>query len=59
MNNEEKPNGTDVIRFMKQLRNGETPTCPQCGKGIISTPYDPKTSHFFSCDRCDFMINID
>lgn len=55
----ERLNGIDVIKFVKQLRGGETPVCPKCGKGVVSTSYDPKVSHFFSCNRCDFMINID
>ena len=49
----------DRIEFMKRLREGETPVCPECGKGNVSTDNDPKTSHFFCCDKCDFMINID
>ena len=47
------------IEFIKLLRTGETPSCPVCGEGVVSTEHDPKTSHFFSCDKCDFMINID
>ena len=59
MKNREKLKSTDVINLTKQLRSGQTPRCPQCGKGVISTTHDPKISHFFSCDKCEFMINID
>ena len=52
----EKVNIKDLI---KRLRDGEKPVCPECGDGMVSTPHDPKTSHFFCCDKCDFMINID
>ena len=47
------------IDFVKLLRSGEMPTCPECGEGKVSTSHDPQTSHFFSCDMCDFVINID
>ena len=47
------------IEFINMLRAGETPRCPECGEGVVSTSHDPKTSHFFSCDKCEFMINID
>ena len=48
-----------IIEFIKRLREGETLICPECGQGKVSTEYDPETSHFFCCDKCDFMINID
>ncbi len=47
------------IEFIQRLRNGETPTCPECGEGVVSTENDPQSSHFFCCDKCSFMINID
>ena len=46
-------------KYIQRLRSGETPPCPECGIGVVSTEYNPKTSHFFSCNKCDFMINID
>ena len=49
----------DVVGLVDRLRQGETPVCPECGEGIVSTQHDPKTSHFFSCNKCNFMINID
>ena len=49
----------DRIEFMKRLRNGEKLLCPECEEGTVSTNYDPETSHFFCCNKCDFMINID
>ena len=47
------------IEFIKKLKAGENLVCPDCGKGIVSTKHDPKTSHFFSCNKCKFMVNID
>ena len=47
------------IDFIRRLRNGEEVCCPQCKEGKVSTEHDPKISHFFSCDKCDFMVNID
>ena len=47
------------IEFIKHLREGETTICPECGEGVVSTKNDPKSSHFFCCDKCSFMINID
>lgn len=48
-----------VLDYIKRLRSGEVLPCPECKIGVVSTEYDPKISHFFSCDKCDFMINID
>ena len=47
------------IEFIKSLRSGETPVCPQCGEGKVSTEYDPQTSHYFCCSKCDLIVNID
>ena len=47
------------VELIKKLKTGETPVCPVCGKGTISTKHDPKISHFFSCNNCKFTINID
>lgn len=55
----QKVNGTVISELLKRLRNGEHPNCPQCKDGVVSTEDDPKTSHFFSCNNCDFMVNID
>lgn len=49
----------DHVKLIRELRAGETPVCPLCGKGTVSTENDPKTSHFFCCSECDFMVNID
>lgn len=51
----EKINSRELINL---LRTGEKVQCPNCKKGWVSTPYDPQISHFFCCDKCDFMINI-
>lgn len=42
-----------------KLRNGEDVVCPECKKGILKTPYDPKTSKYFKCNHCGMMINED
>ena len=47
------------IEYIKKLRSGESPICPECGEGKVSTEHNPQTSHFFCCDKCNFMINID
>lgn len=55
-----QPYTTESVRdYIKRLRSGEVLPCPECGIGVVSTEYDPKMSHFFSCNKCDFMINID
>lgn len=43
----------------KKLRNGEIVMCPQCKEGVLISPYDNKTSHFFECDKCGMKINCD
>lgn len=47
-----------ATEYIKQLRSGEILPCPECGIGVVSTEYDPEISHFFSCNKCIFMINI-
>lgn len=42
---------------VKKLRNGEDVKCPECKEGILRTPYDPKTTHSFKCDKCGMRIN--
>ncbi len=49
----------DPVEIITRLRSGEMLHCPECGEGVISAPCNPETSHFFSCDKCDFVINID
>jgi len=48
-----------VHDYITQLRSGEILPCPECGIGVVATEYDPAKSHFFNCNVCDFMINID
>ena len=43
----------------KKLRNSEIVKCPQCKEGYLVTPYVPKTSHFFECNKCGMKINCD
>ena len=50
----------EIIKIdWEKLRNGENVACPQCKDGHLVTPYDPKTSHFFQCDKCGMKINCD
>lgn len=49
----------EIGEMIKKLKNGEKIECPDCHKGVVTAPNDPKTSHFFKCDKCKFMINID
>jgi ribosomal protein S27AE len=49
----------NIAELLKRLRKGEKPCCPQCKEGVVSTTHEPQSSHFFSCNRCNFMINID
>ena len=51
--------GEFATRYIKQLRTGEAQPCLECRLGSVSTESDPKTSHFFRCNSCDFMIIID
>ena len=44
----------------RKLRNGEEVKCPECKEGIFRTEcHDPKTAHYFECDKCGLMINYD
>ncbi len=51
----------EVREMMQKLRNSEEVLCPQCRKGKIVTPYDPKTSKSFKCNNneCGFTITYD
>lgn len=51
----------EIGEMMRKLRQGEKVECPECHKGFIVTPYDPKKSHYFECDNseCNYTINID
>lgn len=49
----------NLSEFIQRLRNGEDVICPECREGKVSTPHDPENSHFFCCEKCGFMVNID
>ena len=51
--------GEFATRYIGQLRTGEAQPCLECRIGLVSTEYDPKTSHSFRCNSCEFMIIID
>ncbi len=55
----EKINLTDVIKFIKRLRTGETLQCPECSVGVIVPIGDYRTTKCFVCTECKFKINID
>ncbi len=55
----EKINLTDVIKFIKRLRTGETLQCPECSVGGIVPIGDYRTTKCFVCTECKFKINID
>lgn len=42
----------ESIKLLNEMRNGEEVICPKCNKGIMRTPYNPKTAMFFQCDAC-------
>lgn len=44
--------------MIKSLREGEEVNCPECKKGKIITPYNPRTSTFFKCTNCKFKIHM-
>ena len=52
-------NSDFAVKYIKLLRSGEAQPCPECRTGFVSTEYDPKISHSFHCNKCNFMINID
>ena len=43
----------------EKLRAGKDVICPKCKTGIFRTEHDPKTTHYFKCDKCGMMINFD
>lgn len=42
--------------IIRQLREGHSIVCPECGQGKIIPP-KPNYS-YFRCDACNFAINI-
>ena len=44
-------------KILKILRAGGTVQCPECKKGKVR--HKGNILHDFSCDKCDFKINID
>lgn len=44
----------------ERLRNGEKIICRKCKKGHYTTDAsDISHSHFFYCDKCNSIVNID
>lgn len=43
--------------ILKVLRAGGTVLCPECKKGKVT--HKGNNLYHFSCDKCDFKINID
>ena len=50
--------GSDFLEELKKLRKGEQVVCSVCHEGHLVTKHDPKTSHFFYCDKCGAKLNI-
>lgn len=44
--------------FLRNLRAGDEPKCPECKRGIVKPIGDYKTTHGFACTECKFRINI-
>ena len=49
----------EIGQMIRNLREGKKVVCPECGKGIVKTEYDPKTTYSFHCDKCKFAINME
>lgn len=49
----------EIGMMIRSLREGKEVLCPECKKGKIITPYNPKTSTYFKCDNCNFKIHMD
>lgn len=49
----------EIGTMTRALREGKDVICPECKKGKIVTPYNPRTSTFFKCTNCNFKINMD
>ena len=47
----------EIGTMMKALQEGKEVICPECKKGEIITPYNPRTSTFFKCTNCNFKIH--
>lgn len=47
-----------TYQIINKIRNGETVTCPACGKGEIKATGNPSVSHYFSCTHCGKGVNI-
>ena len=42
----------------EKLRAGKDVICPKCKTGIFRTEHDPKTTHYFKCDKCGMMVMV-
>lgn len=49
----------EIGKMLRELREEKKVHCPECREGIIKTPYDPKTSTYFECTKCNFKINME
>ena len=49
----------EVGKVIRALRNGEKVICPKCHKGVVKSVGDPKITHGFHCEKCDFKIHFD
>ena len=49
----------EIGKMLRELREGKEVHCPECQVGIIKTPYNPGTSTYFECTKCNFKINME
>ena len=45
----------EIGDMIRKLRNGESVPCPECKEGTVT----PKDKWRSSCNKCDFMVNLD
>lgn len=48
----------EIGAMIRSLREGKEVICPECKKGKIVTPYDPRTSIYFKCTNCNFKVHM-
>lgn len=56
MKNTMRISSETIVQVIKNLKNGDTVTCPLCQKGIFK---EIEKEHCFICDFCKEMLNID
>lgn len=49
----------EIGKMLRKLKEGKEVPCPECQIGKIKTPFDPNTSTYFECTKCNFKINME